>query len=84
LAPGSYVLLEVSDDGAGIEAELLPRIFDPFFSTKFTGRGLGLAAILGIVRAHRGALRVTSELDSGTCFEIYFPVEPGQLALSTK
>ena len=73
LAPGVYLRLEVSDDGLGMSPDVLARIFDPFFSTKFTGRGLGLAAILGIVRGHRGALRVASELGQGTRFEIYFP-----------
>lgn len=73
LTPGDYVRLSVADDGVGIEPGLLSRIFDPFFSTKFTGRGLGLAALLGIVRGHRGALRVESAPGQGTRFELYFP-----------
>jgi signal transduction histidine kinase len=56
------------------------RIFDPFFSTKQTGRGLGLAAVQGIIRSHRGALLLTSHLGRGTTFKVWFPVEP---AMST-
>ncbi len=73
LPPGEYVLLGIQDNGRGMDAETLLRIFDPFFSTKFTGRGLGLAAVLGIVRGHRGGLKVTSELNVGTTFEIVLP-----------
>jgi PAS domain S-box-containing protein len=72
LPPANYVLLEVRDDGPGMDAETLSRIFDPFFSTKFTGRGLGLAAVLGIVKGHRGGLSVESEPGRGTVFRLLF------------
>ena len=74
LKTGSYVSLTVSDNGCGMSEETLSRIFDPFFTTKFTGRGLGLAAVLGIMRSHKGGLRVTSQANEGTVFELLFPV----------
>jgi two-component system cell cycle sensor histidine kinase/response regulator CckA len=72
--PGHFVSLDIHDDGVGMDAETRERIFDPFFSTKFTGRGLGLAVVLGIVRNHRGALRIESELGRGTTFGVLLPV----------
>ncbi len=72
--PGDFVMFEISDDGTGMEPETLKNIFDPFFTTKFTGRGLGLPAVLGIVRGHRGGLQVSSALGKGTTFRLAFPV----------
>lgn len=74
IAAGEYVVMEVADNGSGIEPELLEKIFDPFFSTKFTGRGLGLAAVWGIVRGHKGEIEVDTKAGEGTKFRIYFPV----------
>lgn len=74
LAPGTYVLLEVRDTGTGMDAATMARMFEPFFSTKFVGRGLGLAAVQGIVRSHGGALRVESAPGQGTTISVIFPV----------
>jgi DNA-binding LacI/PurR family transcriptional regulator/signal transduction histidine kinase/ActR/RegA family two-component response regulator len=74
LPAGEYVTATVSDTGEGISKEILRQIFDPFFTTKFTGRGLGLAAVLGIVRGHSGAIKVSSQEGQGTVFEILFPM----------
>jgi len=76
MAAGPFVYLEVCDTGCGMDAATKARIFDPFFSTKFLGRGLGLAAASGIVRGHNGAIRVSSEPGKGSCFTIYFPAAP--------
>lgn len=77
LAPGEYVKLEVTDGGSGMDATTLERLFDPFFSTKFAGRGLGLAATLGIVKTHRGGLHVHSAVGEGSSFQVFLPVFTG-------
>jgi len=77
LPEGDYIYLEVADNGGGMSPEVQAKIFDPFFSTKFTGRGLGLAAVLGIVRGHKGALKVFSDEGWGTTFKILLPCAEG-------
>ncbi len=73
LEPDEYVRLEVSDNGCGMSPETVSKIFDPFFTTKFAGRGLGLAALRGIVRGHRGGIRIFSREEEGTVFTLIFP-----------
>jgi PAS domain S-box-containing protein len=72
-SPGECVCLEVADDGAGMDAITASRVFDPFFTTKFKGRGLGMAAVLGIVRGHRGAIQIESREGMGTRVRVFFP-----------
>jgi len=69
---GTYARLDVVDTGCGMTPETQTRIFEPFFTTKFTGRGLGLSAMIGILKAHQGALQISSELGVGTTFRVYF------------
>lgn len=76
LQPGEYVVLRISDTGDGMEPAVQARVFDPFFTTKFTGRGLGLAVVLGIIRGHKGAIDVESQPGQGTCFTIFLPSQP--------
>ncbi len=73
LRAGTYIAVAVTDDGGGIPEAILQKIFDPFFSTKFTGRGLGLPVVLGIMRAHRGSIRIHTAPDRGTTFTVFFP-----------
>lgn len=83
LPEGRYVCLEVSDTGCGIPPDLRPRIFDPFFTTKRTGRGLGLSAMLGILKAHHGGVALESEPGRGSTFRVYLPSSEGEAATTS-
>ncbi|MDD2237507.1 MAG: response regulator, partial [Kiritimatiellae bacterium] len=73
LPEGTYVYFEVKDSGTGMNSTTMAKIFDPFFTTKFTGRGLGMSAVLGIIRGHRGFIRIHSEVGRGSTLGVYFP-----------
>ncbi|MBW2696559.1 MAG: PAS domain S-box protein [Deltaproteobacteria bacterium] len=75
--PGAYVYVEVEDDGPGIPAARRERIFDPFFTTRRSGRGLGLATVIGIIRGHQGAIQLESEAGHGATFRVLFPRSSG-------
>ena len=72
---GMYAYVEVADTGLGMDAETLGKVFDPFFSTKFTGRGLGMAAVMGIIRSHNGAIKVSSVKNEGSVFTALLPIQ---------
>ena len=74
LEPGDYVFLQVSDTGNGMSQQVIENMFDPFFTTKFTGRGLGMAAVLGIIRGHFGSVKVQSTPSQGTHVKVIFPI----------
>ena len=80
IEPGRHVFMEVRDTGCGMGAAAKARIYDPFFTTKFTGRGLGLAAVAGIVRSHKGAIQLRTAPDTGTTFRVLFPAVPAAAA----
>ena len=74
LPPGPYVAIEVRDSGAGLDRAALEHVFEPFFSTKFTGRGLGLSEALGVVSSHGGGMVVESEVGVGSAFTMLLPL----------
>ncbi len=83
LQPGNFSFVQVTDNGRGMTPETISRIFDPFFTTKELGRGLGLAAVVGIIKSHRGALDLRSRPGQGTTFTVYFPEQPDEAEKTT-
>gem|GEM_PF-915957 len=81
---GNYILLEITDTGCGISEDKIKQIFDPFYTTKFTGRGLGLSAVSGIIRNHNGGLNVKSTIGKGTTFSIYLPASGNNVAVDNE
>ncbi|OGU17763.1 MAG: hypothetical protein A2076_10650 [Geobacteraceae bacterium GWC2_53_11] len=75
--PGSYIYVDVTDSGCGMDKNTQQRIFEPFYTTKFTGRGLGMASVMGIVKAHKGAILLYSEPGLGSTFKVLFPISAG-------
>jgi signal transduction histidine kinase len=73
LTPGNYVCIGFQDDGTGMDKDTLRRLFEPFYSTKFQGRGLSMAAVSGIIKRHMGKIHVSSQIEKGTCVQIYLP-----------
>ncbi|SKA81600.1 PAS domain S-box-containing protein [Prosthecobacter debontii] len=82
-APGPYLYMDIIDTGRGMTPEVLQMVFDPFFSTKFTGRGLGMAATLGIVKSHHGTIKIQSEAGHGTTVRVLLPLLKEEAALKT-
>lgn len=82
LPPGAYVVLEVADSGCGMEMATQARIFEPFFTTKATGRGLGMAAVQGIVRSHGGTIAISSTVGLGTTFQILLPIHAAHIQVA--
>jgi PAS domain S-box-containing protein len=80
---GCYACLEVSDTGCGMDEDVQKRIFEPFYTTKFTGRGLGMSAVLGIIKSHNGFIHLTSKPGAGTSFKVLFPVPAAAHSLET-
>ncbi|QDU51028.1 Blue-light-activated protein [Gimesia panareensis] len=74
VSPGRFIFFEIEDNGSGMDEDCQSKMFDPFFTTKFTGRGLGLAGVSGIIRGHHGGLFVQSAVESGSCFRVILPV----------
>jgi signal transduction histidine kinase/CheY-like chemotaxis protein len=74
IPPGQYVCLEIADNGCGMDEETKLRIFEPFYTTKFTGRGLGMSAVLGIINTHSGRMQLVSQPGQGSKFKIYLPI----------